>query len=202
MMISPIDNATFVGCLLGCTMIVGGWPLLKWAGPPIAFLLFMFKFPSFIEHSVLLKLQQWASTFSTFTLQTIGVSAIRDGNRIQIAGLEQGLEVADACSGLRMSTIFGAMSVALAMIVNRPWWDRLTIPIALLTNIIRITVTALIFMMFPDSDAVHDFVHGSAGWAMMPVAMGFLWIELQLLNHISVPIEDETQYNTFGTVEA
>jgi len=82
------------------------------------------------------------------------------------------------------------------MIIDRPWWDRLTIllsaiPIALLTNVIRITATALLYMAFPESEGVKHFVHDWAGFAMMPIALGFLWLELQLLSKITVPVDTD-----------
>ena len=149
---------------------------------------------------ILLNLQKLAAISSEWTLQLLGVPALRDGNRIMIDQLP--LDVADACSGLRMGTIFGAMAVAMAMIIERPWWDRLTIllsaiPIALVTNVIRITATALLYMAFPESEMVKHFVHDWAGFAMMPVALGFLWLELQLLSRITVPIDTE-DYAAFG----
>jgi exosortase len=164
-------------------------------------LVFMFPLPSLFENSLLLFLQKLAAISSTWVLQLLGAPALRDGNRIMIDQLP--LEVADACSGLRMLTIFGAMSVAMAILINRPWWDRVTvllsaIPIALITNVIRITLTALLFMLFPESELIHQLVHDWAGLAMMPIAMGLLWIELQLLEQITVPIESD-DYATFGT---
>lgn len=200
---NPLDRLSYVGALLGIAQLVGGWSMLKWAGPPLAFLVFMFPLPSVLQYSVLLWLQKVAAVCSTWTLQLIGLPALRDGNKIVIDGLELG--VADACSGLRMGTIFGAMSVALAMMINRPWWDRLVIllsavPVALFSNIIRITVTAILFVVFPDSEAIHKYVHDWAGFAMMPVAMGILWLELELLRKITVPIEMDTEdYAAFGT---
>lgn len=197
---NPVDRLTYVGALLGICQIVGGTEMLKWAGPGIGFLVFMFPLPSVLEHTVLLFLQKLAAVGSTWVLQLLGIPALRDGNRIMIDQLP--LEVADACSGLRMSTIFGAMAVAMAILINRPWWDRVTIllsaiPIALITNIIRITMTALLYMAFPDSEVVHQLVHDWAGLAMMPIAMGLLWIELQLLERITVPIETD-DYAAFG----
>ncbi len=198
---NPVDRLTYIGAMLGITLMMGGWSMLKWAGPPLAFLVFMFPLPSVLENSVLWGLQRVAAISSTWTLQLIGVPALREGSKLAIDGLN--LDVADACSGLRMSTIFGAMSVALAMLINRPWWDRLTIllsaiPVALFTNVIRITVTALIYMAFPDSDAAHKYVHDWAGFAMMPVAMGILALELKLLQKITVPIDAEEEYAAFG----
>ncbi len=197
---NPVDRLSYLGALLGVCQIVGGTSMLKWAGPAVGFLVFMYPLPSVLEHSVLLFLQKLAAIASTWVLQLLGAPALRDGNRIMIDQLP--LEVADACSGLRMSTIFGAMSVAMAILINRPWWDRVTIllsaiPIALATNIIRITLTALLFMAFPESELVHQLVHDWAGLAMMPIAMGLLWIELQLLEQITVPIESD-DYAAFG----
>lgn len=199
---NPIDRLTFIGALLGITQMVGGWSMLKWAGPPLVFLIFMFPLPSVLENSVLWGLQRLAAICSTWTLQLIGIPALREGSKIAIDALD--LDVADACSGLRMGTIFGAMSVALAMIINRPWWDRVAIllsaiPVALFTNVIRITVTALLYLAFPESEAIKHAVHDWAGLAMMPIAMGILWAELQLLNKITVPIDTEEDYAAFGT---
>ncbi len=199
---NPLDRLSYIGALLGITQIIGGFSMLRWAGPPLAFLVFMFPLPSKLESTVLWQLQRLAAISSTWTLQLLGIPALREGSKIAIDQLD--LDVADACSGLRMSTIFGAMSVALAMMINRPWWDRLAIllsaiPVALFTNVIRITVTALLYMAFPESEAVKHYVHDWAGLAMMPIAMGILWLELQLLHRITVPIDTEEEYASFGT---
>jgi exosortase len=197
---NPLDRLTFIGTLLGVCQMVGGYKMLRWAGPPVAFLVFMFPLPSRVENTVLIQLQRFAAMCSTWVLQLLGVPALREGSHIVIDKLP--LEVADACSGLRMGTIFGAMSVALAMIIDRPWWDRLTIlvfaiPVALATNIIRIVMTALLYMAFPDNEAVHHYVHNWAGLAMMPIALGFLWVEMTLLNKLTVPMEAD-DYAAFG----
>ena len=201
---NPIDRLTYVGALVGICQMVGGFHMVRWAGPAVGFLVFMFPLPAVMEHSVLLFLQRLAAMFSTWTLQLLGAPALQDGNRIMIDQVP--LEVADACSGLRMVTIFGAMSLAMAILIKRPWWDRLTIlisalPIALVTNVIRITVTALIYMVFPDNELIHKAVHDWAGLAMMPVALGLLWIELQILERITVPIESD-DYVAFGAAPA
>ncbi|NOY41022.1 MAG: exosortase/archaeosortase family protein [Planctomycetes bacterium] len=197
---NPIDRLSYIGAILGVCQIVGGISMLRWVGPPLGFLVFMFPLPSRVEEVVLVKLQTVAAIASTWTLQLLGVPALREGNRIMIDQLP--LEVADACSGLRMGTIFGAMAVAMAMIIARPWWDRLTVlvsalPIALATNVIRITATALLYMAFPENEMVKYAVHEWAGFAMMPIALGFLWLELQLLTRITVPIETD-DYAAFG----
>jgi exosortase len=197
---NPLDRLSFVVAMLGICQIVGGFEMLKWAGPPIGFLVFMFPLPSILEHSILLWLQQKAATVSTWTLQLLGVPATQEGSNIVIDKVP--LHVAEACSGLRMSTIFGAMSVALAIIINRPWWDRvvilvMAIPVAMATNIIRIVITSLLYYTFPDNEQIQHLSHDWAGLAMMPIALGFLWVELTLLNMLSVP-EEVDDYAAFG----
>ena len=55
------------------------------------------------------------------------------------------------------------------------------IPIALIVNIIRITVTGLLYVAVgPENEYVKHLGHDWAGYFMMPLALGFLWIELQV----------------------
>lgn len=64
-----------------------------------------------------------------------------------------------------------------------------SIPIALLVNAIRITVTGVIYQ-FLGVEMGERFFHGPAGWMMMPIAMGFLFLELQLLSNLLVVDQD------------
>jgi exosortase len=191
------DRWSFLGCLLGICLIVGGVKMLRWAGPALLFLFFMYPFPNVLERTLLMKLQMVASIISTWVLQVLGVSAARYGNTISIDTLKEPLEVAEACSGLRMLTIFGAMCFAMIMIIERPWWDKLVIflsivPIALASNIIRIVTTALLSMAFgQETPWVSALVHDWAGLAMMPIGLGLLVIELAILSRITIPIDTE-----------
>ena len=190
---APLDRLSFIVTLWGVFLMVGGWHVIRWAGPAILFLLFMFPLPSILEHSLLWNLQRLATVSSTFTLQTMGVPAYRQGNRIIIDEMELG--VVDACSGLRMLTIFCALAVAMVFLVDRPWWDKFAIllsaiPIALIVNIVRITFTALLYMWLgEDNEFVQKIVHDWAGFLMMPLALGLLWLELQILSKLTVPEE-------------
>ena len=201
------ERASFIGALLGVCLVAGGRSMFRWAWMPIAFLAFMFPLPSMIENTLLMKLQTYASIFSTWTLQILGVSAARQGNTINVDTLEEALEVAEACSGLRMLTIFGAMSVALVMIIDRPWWDKLiillsAIPIALASNVIRIVATALLYMAFgQDTPWLNKIIHDWAGFAMMPIGLGLLWIELSILSRLTIPI-DADDFMPYGRATA
>jgi exosortase/archaeosortase family protein len=125
------------------------------------------------------------------------VSAAREGNTIAIDMLDTPLQGVEACSGLRMLTIFGAMSVALVMIIERPWWDKLiillsAIPIAVASNVVRIVSTGLLQMLFgQDTPWLNTLIHDWAGLAMMPIGLGLLWIELAILSRLTIPLDSD-----------
>jgi exosortase len=205
--INVYDRLSFIAALLGVCLVVGGKSLLRWAGPAFLFLLFMYPLPYFLEGSLLMNLQTCASILSTWTLQLLGVSAARQGNTISIDTLKEALQVAEACSGLRMLTIFGAMCFAMIMIIERPWWDKLVIflsiiPIALISNVIRIVTTALLYLAFGQETAwLNKIIHDWAGFAMMPIGLGLLWIELAILSRLTIPLESD-DYAPFGAATA
>ena len=119
-----IEMVSFLPCIFGVFLVVGGWPCLRWAGPALAFLIFMYPLPGLVERRLLDPLQKLATICSTYALQTLGVAAYRSGNHI--LG-EVSLGVVDACSGLRMLTIFLALAVAVTLVTARPLWERITI---------------------------------------------------------------------------
>jgi exosortase len=91
--------------------------------------------------------------------------------------LEPGLDVADACSGIRLLMAFAALGVAMAYLHWRPIWQRLvllvsTIPIAILCNIIRVTITGLIYVL-GDPQYAQGIYHDLLGLMMLPLAFGF-----------------------------
>ncbi len=85
-----------------------------------------------------------ATNMSTYALQTLDFPAVAEGNVIR---LERGeLGVVEACSGLSMLFTFFAMTTGLAMVIRRPWLDKVAIVTKrhsdrLLVNTIRITTT-------------------------------------------------------------
>ncbi|MCS7306528.1 MAG: exosortase/archaeosortase family protein [Thermoguttaceae bacterium] len=187
------DMVTFVPAVLGVIWIIGGWPMFRWAGPAAAFLIFMFPLPWSVEQALLNPLQTLATRVSTYVLQTLGFGAYYEGNRIQIEEVQLG--VVDACSGLRMTTIFLALSVAIVLIADRPWWENLVIvlsavPIALTVNVIRITVTGILHVV-ATAELANLVFHDLAGWLMVPLALLLLWIEVSILSNLFVEVEEE-----------
>jgi exosortase len=181
--------AALIPCLAGVVVLVGGWRALRWAWPALAFLVFMIPLPFRVEVAVAHPLQRVATKASTYVLQTLGFMAFAEGNVIRMG--EVRLNVVEACSGLSMLVIFFALSTAVTLLVNRPWYEKLVIivsavPIALMSNITRIVVTGIMHKTVGQEWA--DFVfHDLAGWLMMPLALGMLWVELRLLAWVFIP---------------
>src|SRR5207249_8788428 len=129
-------------CLAGLCLLLGGWPLLRWAWPSIAFLAFMIPLPYRVEMAFCERLQALSSAASTFCLQTLGFAAFHEGSDILLN--DSHMVVERACSGLSMLLTFFALSTAVALLLNRHAWAKAVvvisaIPIALAANVTRIT---------------------------------------------------------------
>jgi exosortase len=185
----PLDALSLVLCLTGLVMVTGGKPLLRWTWQSLVFLLFMIPLPYQIERMMGSELQHIATICSTFVLQCLGQPAVAEGNKILIREVQLG--VVEACSGLRMLMTFAAFAVGAVFLMERHWLVKAlvlasAVPIALVTNILRITATGLAYVWLSGSakTRVVDFIHDFNGWMMMPIGLGFLVLELWLYKHL------------------
>lgn len=187
--VDSIDAISLLVCLAGICVLFGGKQGWRWAWPSIAFLVFMIPLPFRVETALALPLRRVATLCSTYVMQTFGLPALAEGNTIHLDGGP--IEVAEACSGLSMLLTFFAISTALAVLVERPLFDKIVLvasalPIAIVANVTRITATGVAQEMF-GREAAHALFHDWAGWLMMPLALGMLWVELWLLTCLFPP---------------
>jgi len=191
-----LPEMSLIPCVAGVVVFVGGWRALRWAWPSVVFLIFMLPLPGFVQGFASRQLQQAATTFSCYIIQTLGIPAVAQGIVIQLT--EKPLEIARACSGLRMMMLFFAICVAAAFLAtHKPLWERLLIvasapPIAVLSNVLRIVVTAAVYDIVGrwsstiDVDRVEQIIHDWAGFLMMPVGLLLLWAEMSLLSKLLI----------------
>jgi exosortase len=182
------DPISLLPCLAGAVLMVGGRRVWKWAWPSIVFLAFMIPLPFRLANALSDPLQQLATLSSSFALQTLGLPALAEGNTIQMDDVQ--INIVEACSGLSMLIVFFALSTGVALVVRRPLWERglillSAIPIALVANILRITVTGVLFRLV-SNQAADAFFHDVAGWLMMPLALVLLWVELKILGRLLI----------------
>jgi exosortase len=183
------DRISVIFLIVGVFGTLGGWPALKWSWPALCFLVFMVPMPGRMETLLSGPLQRIATVVSANILQTLGFFAQADGTVIILS--EADLGIVEACSGLRMLLAFAAMSTAIAIVIDRPQWQKWailagTVPIALVCNVGRIVLTAIVLEIAGKwwSDLVF---HDLAGWLMMPAGLALLWLELKFLDKLIVP---------------
>jgi exosortase len=190
------ENITIILAFTALTWLFGSWFLLRRIWPAIAFLVFMLPLPATINELLALPLQSLAASSSRFLLQLTGIWVIQEGNVLGLStphGMEQ-LDVAYACSGLRMLTCMAATVVAILILEPLPRWKQVVlflsiVPVALVSNMARIVATGWCFYLFQGPTIKH-WVHDAAGWLMMVLGLALVGLELKLLSWL-VPRESE-----------
>jgi exosortase len=181
-----LEAATLPLTVAAATLAVGGWGAIRWAWPALVFLIFMVPLPNRFDDFLSAPLQRIATTGAYQLLTALGLPVVAEGNVILIGS--QRVEVAEACRGLSMLLAFGALITAMVILIQRPLWERAVliasiIPIALLCNIIRISITAVVYYYYdkPVKEA-HDY----AGYGMMALALGIVLAELKVMSWLFV----------------
>ena len=196
-----LETATMVpavGCLL---LTLGGWPLFERGWPAVVFLLFMLPLPQQANILISLPLQLIATVGSVFTMQLTGLWASAEGNVIILRETPFGprtMNVAEACNGLSMLMTLAATVVATIMLLPMANWKRIlvlasAIPIALVSNIVRIVVTGWCYYLF-EGEVAKQRAHDWTGIIlMMPLALLLVVLELVILSWLAGDNEPEDQ---------
>ena len=187
-----VETATIPVVAGGLVLALGGWHLMRVAYPSVIFLLFMLPLPQSINQWLAQPLQRLATLGSVGLLQTFGLPVMSEGNVIVVGATP--LEVARACNGLSMLLSFVTLIAATVILVRRPAWERFilmlsAIPIALVSNILRISATAVCYHRFGQV-AGDKIAHDFAGWMMMPLALALVWLELRVMAWLFVEVEE------------
>ena len=195
-----MEQATLPVIVAALVLAFGGWGLLWWAAPGLLFSLLMLPLPPRINLILAAPLQTIATMASASILALSGLPVLSEGHIIFV-GTEP-LEVARACNGLSMLLSFVTLITAVVLLArDRPTWERIvllvsTIPIALVSNILRIVITAWCYYALGPKSTVYygfgtttvgDLGHDAAGWGMMPIALGLVWLEMQILSWLILP---------------
>lgn len=186
LMFHQLDCLALLLSLMAAALTVGGGRLARSVAPAVGFLVFAVPLPYELERNVGGPLKTAATQASTYLLQTLGLPAIAEGNVILIDEVRLG--VVDACSGLKMLVTFSAFAAGAVLTLDRTRFEKLLIvlgvvPIAVATNVLRITATGVAHTLTADKDTQH-FVHDLHGWLMMPVGLGLLGLQLWALGRL------------------
>jgi exosortase len=195
-----LESVTIVPAVALLILTLGGWPLLRRAWPAVAFLLFMFPLPPLINSMISSPLQRLATLGSVFVMQLTGLLAIAEGNVIRLPDAPpdtRTLEVALACNGLSMLMTLAATVTATIALVPLSNWKRFVVlasavPIALLSNMIRIVATGWFYYVITGEGA-KKLAHDWSGWLMMPLALILVGLEVLILSWLTSGSESKDQ---------
>ncbi|MDQ7837635.1 MAG: exosortase/archaeosortase family protein [Thermodesulfobacteriota bacterium] len=171
-----LQRTSMILVLFGLSLFLMGKKFTKKASFPMAYLFFMIPVPAIIWDKIAFPMKLFASYLAVKVIGLIGIPIFREGNILHLANTT--LEVADACSGLRSLTSLLALSAALVFFTEhsrfKKWLLFLSaVPIAILTNIIRLTVTAGLASRYGEKVA-QGFLHEFSGWLIFLLGLAML----------------------------
>ncbi len=151
--------------LIGVILTFWGYQRLRTLALPLLLLFTMIPLPMIVYNNVSTPLQLFASDTAAKFIQSLGVTVYRDGNVIDLATIQLGVE--EACSGLHSLSSMVIAGSLLGVLLCRQVGSRvalvfLSVPIALCANILRITGTALLAGYNPKF--AMGFYHVFSGW--------------------------------------
>lgn len=177
---------SFVLLLFGLVWYFGGARMAKTSSVPIWYLVLAIPVPYVIYFAVAFPLQIWATKITALLLHFLGMPSIRQGNVIHLPNYS--LEVVEACSGLRSLVSLLALSGVYAYLTQKTKLKKLilflsAVPIALVANIFRISMTALgAYLISPKM--AEDFLHELSGLVVFIVSFICLFISGEILKRI------------------
>jgi exosortase len=180
-----LQRTAFVLSLVGMLLILGGTGLVRQLAFPLLLLPFMIPLPTVVYNQITFPLQLFASAVAERSLEVMSIPVLRDGNVLELAS--QKLDVAEACSGIRSLLSLSFFSLVYAYFFDSKIWMRwvllmATLPIAIIANAARVTLTGVFSEIDPELAA--GFFHEAEGFVIFIVAIAMLVAVHQSLNWI------------------
>lgn len=166
-------RVSFVMAVFGLVWYLFGREVVKLAWFELAFLVFMIPIPYVIYYSLTFPMQLLASKITAGILSSIGMQVFRQGNILNLGG-DISLEVAEACSGMRSLMSLLALGALFAYMTQKRLAGKIllfasTIPIAVVANVFRVFVTALLATTVT-ADVTAEPMHSIMGLSVFVVS--------------------------------
>jgi exosortase len=180
-----VARTAFLVTLMGVLWTTVGWRVIKALAFPLVILLFMIRLPLFIYSQITFPLQILASILAEQALGLMGIPVLREGNVLELAS--QKLSVVEACSGIRSLMSLGLLALVYGYFFDDKKWMRwvllaMSVPIAILANAFRVTLTGLISEF--KKEFAEGVYHSLEGWVIFMVALVVLVMTHQLINFV------------------
>jgi exosortase len=176
------SRTAFVITVIGVVLTLGGMPFVRKMLFPLLLLFLMVPIPTVLYNELTFPLQMLASRLAAAALGAMGIPVLRDGNILELPNGR--LSVVEACSGIRSLLSLTFLSLVYGYFFEKKAWIRValflaTIPVAILANGSRVTVTGILYEIRPD--LAEGFFHESTGLVIFFVAAVILFVVHQVL---------------------
>jgi len=173
-----ISGFSFVLAIYGLTLFFFGKEKAKNLIFPIFFLLAMIPLPLVLISNLTVKLKLFAAEASTIILNRIGFPSVRTGSIIAMPNSFIAVEA--PCSGLRSLISLLTLGVLFAFATKVSYIKKgillaSSVPIAIVTNIVRILMLAIINDLYGEEIAM-GFFHDFSGFFVFAFAFAGLWV--------------------------
>jgi exosortase len=181
--VSFTSGFSLIPVIVGLILVFLGKDFLKLLWFPIAFIAFMIPLPMVATANMSFRLKLLAAQIATLIVNGLGVEAVRDGSIIKTA--HASVTVEDPCSGIRSLIALIALGALMAYFshISRPRKAVLfasSVPIAVSTNIVRITALTLASEIYGSQFAMGWF-HDTMGVLVFVLAFLMLSVVGKLL---------------------
>ncbi len=192
-----LSHLAFVLALVGITLSIGGYALLRVAAIPLLFLLFAIPLPYFIESLLTWRLQLVSSQLGAFVIRLFDIPVYLEGNIIDLGNYK--LQVVEACSGLRYLYPLLGLGFLAAYFFHAPLWQRVlvflsAIPITILMNSFRIGMVGVLVHAW-GSQMADGALHFFEGWVVFLACTALLVGEIFLLARL---MSGKSFFQVFG----
>jgi len=170
-----LARTSFVISIIGMVLLLGGTQYLRVSAFPLFLLFFMVPIPAIIYNRITFPLQIYASEAADSVLGLLGYAVLREGNILELPS--QRLSVVEACSGIRSLLSLSFLALVYGYFFEKKTWVRValflsTIPIAMIANAARVTLTGILSEIKPE--LAEGFFHEFSGWVIFMIALAIM----------------------------
>lgn len=191
-----LARTSFIVSIIGAVLLLGGRRYLRIFAFPLFLLFFMVPIPAVIYNQITFPLQLRASEAAEASISLLQIPIIREGNVLELAS--QKLNVVEACSGIRSLLTLTFLSLVYGYFCEKRTWIRVllffsTIPIAIIANAGRVTLTGVIANYQPD--LAEGVFHEAQGWVIFMLAFAMMALLHRLLVRLAHTLEARHELN-------
>lgn len=186
-----LQRVSLLILIAGIILFLAGKAYLKSFAFPLLLLLLMIPLPAIIFYQITLPLQLLASRCATAFIGLLNLPVAREGNIIHLSNIS--LAVVEACSGIRSLFSLLTLGIVTAYFSQESTFKRilislLTIPIAIMANAVRVTLSA-VFAYYFGSGLAERFYHTVSGWLIFFIAFAFIFLVVWMLSRHSRDVD-------------